>query len=109
MSVTRASSVVSGLFIVAAVSGMFITSITRRAQAESDQGVWMIISHKVVDYKFWKPAHEQSAAIRGNFGPHRSIATCFGVSVRASNRRVMNAEKPGGIDTTPMPAPDAML
>lgn len=53
---------------------LIVTSIRSGAEAAptqqqpADHGVWMIVSHKVENYKSWKPVHERSATTKQSYG-----------------------------------------
>lgn len=87
----------SSLIIVAAVGGLFLTSITPRAQAEAratDQGVWMIVTHKVEDYKLWKPVHERSIAAKRSYG----WTKCAVFSIDGDKNHIMVMEQFASLD-----------
>jgi hypothetical protein len=48
----------------------------------------MIINHEIVDYKFWKPAHEESAAVKRNYGWDKGAV----FSVDGDNNHIMVME-----------------
>lgn len=97
-SITR-RVVASSLFVVVA-GGLFAVATIPGAHAESakataaDAGVWMIVTHEVVDYQHWKPVHDRSASIKRNFGWKK----CAVFAVDGNRNHVMVMEQFASLD-----------
>ena len=93
-------SVFSSLFVVAAAGALCVTNVTPRAQAEAaqkpadDQGVWLIVTHKVASYKLWKPVHERSATIKRGYG----WSKCVVFSIDGDKNHIMVMEQFASLD-----------
>jgi hypothetical protein len=90
----------SSLFVVAAAGVLFATSTAPRAHAETAQpraneaGVWLIITHKVENYKLWKPVHDRSVGTKRNYG----WSKCAVFAIDGDKNHIMVMEQFASLD-----------